>query len=159
MGNLFDAILKHETSQVRALVRANPSLVSVRSPAGDLPLDVAKSTGNIRSYVALLRENCPSDGSHPDDYGELLKKYIRTLSDDHACASWLSGIEFIAYAAMIGDESPVDENWNLSDLDNETIGDLHFLSNESGKWPYWNDDNNAVELLNLEEWITKYNAI
>ena len=60
---------------------------------------------------------------------------------------------------MIGDQSPIDDNWNLSELDNETIGDLQFLSDESGKWPHWNDNNNDVELLNLEEWKTKYNGL
>ena len=87
MGNLLDAILKHETDEIRCLVRNNPSLAAVRSPAGSLPLDVAKSTGNVRSYVALLRENCPSDSNHSVDCAKLLEQYIHTLSDDHACAS------------------------------------------------------------------------
>ena len=159
MGNLLDAILKHETDEIRCLVRNNHSLAAVRSPAGSLPLDVAKSTGNVRSYVALLRENCPSDSNHSVDCAKLLEQYIHTLSDDHACASWLSGIEYIVYATMIGDQSPIDDNWNLSELDNETIGDLQFLSDESGKWPHWNDNNNDIELLSIEEWKTKYNGL
>ena len=63
MGNLLDAILKHETDEIRFLVRNNPSLATARSPAGNLPLDVAKSTGNVRSYVCLLYTSpSPRDG-------------------------------------------------------------------------------------------------
>jgi hypothetical protein len=159
MGNLLDAILKHETNEIRVLVRNNPSLASERSPAGNLPLDVAKSTGNVISYVALLRENCPSESGDSIDCAKLLEEYIHTLSDDYACASWLSGIEYMVYAAMTGDESPVDDRWNLSKLDSETIGDLQYLLDESGEWPHWNDNTNTVELLSIEAWENKYHNL
>ena len=156
MGKLLDAILYHDTSEIRNLVRTNPSLASTRNPAGNLPLDVAKSTGNVISYVALLRENCPSDSDLPVDCGLLLEDYIRTLSDDFFCSGWQDGIEFTVYAIMIGDRSPIYHNTNLSELDNDAIDDLKFLLDESNQWPHWNESIRGVELIGIEKWEAKY---
>ena len=156
MNDLIDAVLKHDLRRVRDLAKLNPELAFSRSQAGDLALDIAKSSGNSFTHVSLLRLCAPSDRTEVPHYVELLIDYIAQLSDSHACAGWLSDIEFMVYATMIGDSWNGDDPHGFGDLDDESLDDLRFLLERSGKWPCWIDDDRGVQAITLSDWKSTY---
>ena len=156
MNDLIDAVLKHDLDRVRNFMRVNPELASMRSNSGDLPLDIARSSGNSFIHVSLLRFGAPSDSTEMPDYGQLLIEYIAQLSDSHACAGWLSDIEFMVYATMTSDKMIGDDPHGIGELDDQSLDDLRFLLNRSGKWPNWIDDDGAVRAIAISDWETLY---
>jgi hypothetical protein len=156
MNDLIDAVLKHDLHRVRDVARLNPELAFSRSLAGDLALDIAKSSGNSFTHVSLLRLGAPSDRTEVPNCVDLLIDYIAQLSYSHACAGWLSEIEFMVYATMIGDSWNGDDPHGLGDLDDESLDDLRFLLERSGKWPCWIDDDRGVQAITLSEWKSIY---
>ena len=156
MNDLIDAVLKQDLRRVRVVARLNPELAFSRSQSGDLARDIAKLSGNSFIHVSLLRLGAPSDRTELPNYDELLIDYLAQLSDSRACAGWLSNIEFMVYATMIGDRCNGDDAYGLRDLDDDSLDDLRFLLERSGKWPYWIDDDCAVRAIKLSDWRAIY---
>lgn len=156
MNDLLDAILSHDLASIRSILRSHPELVAVRSHAGDLPIDIAKSSGDSFTYVCLLRANAPSDKPDSNDFAQLLIDYIADLSDLHACAGWLVDIEFMVYASISGDHLRGDDIYGFGKLNQETIADLRYLLNFCHQWPHWDPDENGVRAIPIAQWNTLY---
>ncbi len=119
MNDLVDAILDHDLDRVRKLMHVNSELASSRSQAGYLPLDIARSSGNAFTHVSLLRLGAPSEALQTPDYVWLLIEYISQLSESRACAGWLSDMEFMVYANVIGDSLNAKDPHGFGELDGE----------------------------------------
>ncbi len=156
MNDLVDAILDHDLARVRKLMHVNSELASSRSQAGYLPLDIARSSGNAFTHVSLLRLGAPSEALQTPDYVWLLIEYISQLSESRACAGWLSDIEFMVYANVIGDSLNAKDPHGFGELDGETLADLRFLLERSGKWPCWVADECAVRAIPIADWQPLY---
>ncbi len=148
---LINAILEGNIKDVRDLVRNNPELLSIRSKVGSLPYKIAVNKGLANQTTVLLKANaCGSENFN--DYQGLLTQYISDISHDFVCASWLSGIEFKLWEIIFENQLIKDDYLGLNELDEETKGDLRFLSQKCNGWIMWSEEKGCTIFVSLEKW-------
>ena len=152
---LLKAIFDQKADRVRELAASQPALLSERSASGSLPFEVARSNGYIQITVALLRLSAPGS-ERLRDYGELLNDYFRHLSDSHACAGWLSNIEFIVWCIAVGEALPIEDVYGFLSLPADELADLRFLSERCQGWPHWDEQEERVGIVSLTRWQRLY---
>ena len=155
MNALLTAILDQKVERVRELAATQPALLSERSASGELPFEVAHSSGYIQIAVALLRQSAPGS-ERLSNYAELLQDYFAHLSHSHACAGWLSDIEFIIWCISVGDALPIEDVYGFRGLTSDELADLQFLSGRCQGWPYWDERKRRVCIASLTRWQYLY---
>lgn len=148
---LIQAILDGEISTVRKLIKIEPKLLGVRSETGSLPYKIAVNKGLANQQSALLRAGAPGSEDFTE-YSDLIIHYLGDISAD-ACASWLSGIEFIIWKSVFANGSLAAEIVGFSDLDEETKEDLRFLSRKAKGWVAWRDETREPVFVSTKEWM------
>jgi hypothetical protein len=135
---LLTAILDRNVDRVREITVSQPALLSERSASGLWPFEVAHSSGYIQIATALLRQIAPGS-ERITEFGALLEDYFAHLSHSHACAGWLSDIEFILWGIVFSDALPIEDAYGFRNLTSDELADLRFLSERSQSWPYWDE--------------------
>ena len=153
MDSLRQAILDGCILEVRKLVKGAPSLHTTPSPGGSTFLELAQNKGIMETIVVLLHANAPGTNSY-EDYEELLRAYVMEISQLWTAASWYSGIEFIIWSLIVGDQESFEfsENHMPFSLGAEEKAEWFFLAKRAKGWPTFE------AFLPLESWEKLYQA-
>jgi len=83
-----------------------------------------------------------------------LRDVMSGLSEEHYCAGWLHGLEFMLWDACQTDE-PCMFGWSVVDV--AEVAELRRLSKKSGGW--WRfDDEHGETFVTMDEWQVRYEA-
>jgi hypothetical protein len=156
VSDLTDAILNGDIGRVRALIRDRPALMSEPGASGTLPLDLARNKGRVDAEVALAVAGAP--GHRVRDARELLERMMSELSNDFACAGWLSELEYLLWASVVGDGPAVADRdaCGLGALGPEASSDLGRLARAACGWYVWDASTSKATFLAMDEWIEEY---
>lgn len=151
MDPLGRAILDGRVSDVRTLVKRDPSSLDLFSPSGSTMLRLAEDKGVVETIVVLLYANSPGAESY-DDYEALLHAYVMETSESWTSTGWESGIEFTIWSLVVGDRAShqFSEHHNPFSLGPEEKDEWLFLAEKAGGWPTFE------EFLSLESWKMRY---
>lgn len=153
MESLRQAILDGCVSDVRVLVKRDPSLLTIPTAAGRSFLDLARGKGIMETIVVLLHANAPGTETY-DEYEDLLKAYVMEISQSWTAASWYSGIEFIVWSLAVGDQESFafSEYYMPFSLAPDEKAELLFLAKKANGWPTYE------AFLPLKSWKKLYRA-
>ena len=153
MKSLSQAILDGCVSEVRTLVKKDPSMLKNTSFSGGTMLQLAQNKGVIETIVVLLYANAPGADSY-DNYEDLLEAYMMEISYSWTSTSWHMGIEFIIWSLVVGDQASFEfsEYHNPFSLGQVEKAEWLFLAKKAKGWP------TDEKFLPFESWEKLYEA-
>ena len=160
LNPLQQAILDGRTEDVRRIASSRPELLVQLTEVGTPALALAVARGvPIGSAIALLRAGAPG-AEAPHDWAELLRDYMRELSESCSCAGWLVELEFLLwYRVTTTAALPAhrDGMGGVTSLSDGCLGDLEFLARRAGGWWAWSDAE-GPKFVTMETWLLRYDA-
>jgi hypothetical protein len=151
------AILDGRTLEVRRIARDDPSVLAGRPWEERSALDLARDRGDAFTEVALIRLEAPGS-DEATGWDALLRRYLDQLCHRIAAASWVGGVEFDLWRAVVGGEplSREEDPHGFSQLDAPTLGDLRFLVKRCDGWFAWDEKVGGVAFVPRAEWVRRY---
>lgn len=84
-----------------------------------------------------------------------LYELMSDISEDCYCAGWMHGNEFRLWQAITDPKD--DRRYGQSDIEEWQVNRLRELSEQTGGWWVWEEDNRAF--ISLDEWRRRLAAI
>ena len=80
----------------------------------------------------------------------LLRNVMSEISEEHWCASWLGGLEYILWDAVTGKRNDI--------CSSDEIEQLKYLTEKCGGWIVWDKQAINKKFVPIEEWLRLYEA-
>ena len=151
METLRKAILDGRASEVRSLIRQEPSLLALPTSGRIALLELARGKGVMETIAVLLHAGAPGAEAY-DEYEHLLRAYVMETSQSWTAAGWYSGIEFIIWSLVTGDRASFQfsEYHAPFSLGAGERAEWRFLAEQANGWPTYE------AFLTLEAWEKLY---
>lgn len=106
-----------------------------------------------KSIMASLKEIAATVNTEALEAKEQLQVEISEISEAGYCAGWTRDIEFYLWKIVLDDS---ETEFGVKTITAQEIAHLRSLSEQSGGWWHWSDEENNAVFIALDKWQEMY---
>lgn len=106
-----------------------------------------------KSIMAFLKKIAATVNTEEKEPKEQLSSKIWEISEAGYCAGWVEDIEFHLWKIVLNGS---ETEFGVKTISEQEIANLRSLSEQSGGWWHWSDEENESVFVSLDEWQVIY---
>ena len=116
-------------------------------------METDDQSNNPNSPMRFLKKIAATVKTGDLEPKEQLSSKIWEISEAGYCAGWTDNIEFFLWQAVLNSS---ETEFGVKTITEQEIANLRSLSEQSGGWWHWSDEENEAVFVSLDEWQVIY---